>query len=532
MNDFGRRLDDMTSREPATAKLALMATLVAAVPTAFDVDRETAAVGLTALVLAPMLIVWMRTKRLIVADPLLIIGMLWILAAALPVLMPLLYTDAIWGRLSSEMLETAELWMYRGWAACSVVYWLIRAYGQARRQRARRLDNPREDRLRWLVGLVGLFGSVGITIVTRGQGYSFIDTKSEPSSFGMVLTELNQFAVFYLFLHFQARGRGRLTRREPSLLLAVLAAQAAIVVAAGSKGVVLQLLAAWFMGNAGGGSRVGFMKELAVGVLALAAVYFTFEVITQFRFDMLGRDVELQQSFTDALSVQLDAMGTAIGQVMSGETVGAPGQEYGVGNILDRLGYVSEFATLLEKTGGQSPYEHSLESLAAPVVALMPRDLMADKVHFFNSGDFAKILGWDFGGFAVTLPGSFYWAWGYAGILAGMAMLGACLALLANHSNSDGVGGVFIQVLMLREVMMMLDVGKEFQPVVIGMVRTSMFLFALAMLSRLFRTAHPFALRRRSVPLKVSPTRASPSTPEALGSRSRRCATISTTRPF
>jgi hypothetical protein len=473
-------------------------TLLVAAPAVFDVGPEVAAFGLIALVLAPMVNIWLRTKQFIIADPLVIVGMVWIIAAALPVLLPSLYSDLIWTKFSNEMRETAVLWMYRGWAACSVTYWVVRSNGQVRQCRqASRLDLAREDRLRWLVGLSGLLGAVGTTILTNGQGYTFIETADAASSFGMLFHELKQFAVIYIFLYFHARGRGRLMRWEPRLLLAVLVAELAIVVAAGSKGVVFELMAASFIGNAAGSSRAGFMKELAVVAAALVAAYFAFNVITHFRNEMLRRDLTTNQSYMAALSVQINVMETAIVNVLSGRPVPGQEQEYGSGNILDRFGYLSAFGMLLEQTGGQSPYENALPSLAAPIVAFIPRDLVSEKVHFFNSGDFGKMLGWGFGGFSVTMPGSFFWAWGYEGILAGMSMFGACLALLANGSNADGVTGLVFRAVMFRQVMMMLDVGQEFQPIMIGMVRTTMFLLALVLVSRLHRFAHPGAIFQR-----------------------------------
>lgn len=475
--------------DATVARAALTVTLIASVPAFFELSRLEAALGLTFLVLLPLIIIWHRTRRLLVADPLTIIGANWFLAAALPAFIPTFYIDPLWSRLTPELVESATLWMYRGWAACTVAYWLMRMVPIHASRRPS--DRAGEAPLRWCVGLVGLCGSIGITILTAGQGYSFVDTQTEASSFGMVFHELKQFAVIYIFLYFQARGRGQLTPQEHKLLIAILAAQSAIVAAAGSKGAILEMLAAWLIGNAASLSRPGMFKELTIAVSALAAVYFTFNVISQFREEMLRRQVSADMSYSDALSLQLDVLSKVSVDVLSGKQTGIPGQAYAANSMLDRMAYVSALATIFDQTSGHSPYENALPSIAAPVLALIPRDFVEDKVHFFNSGDFARMLGWNYGGFSVTVPGSMFWAWGYEGILAGMATFGALLGMLARRSVIEGVSGLVVRAMMFRLIMMMLDVGQEFQPMLVGLVRTGIFLGAMTIMTKYFSHRQP-----------------------------------------
>ncbi len=485
---LAKPLSDQTTRQ--TAELALAATLVAASPAFFDLGREAAALGLCALVLLPLLIVWLGTRRLLISNPIAVVGLMWIFSAALPPLLPEVYQDPVWYTLSPTSYDSAVLWMYRGWAACVVAYWVIWLLGPDLRTNARNISGSgNENRLRWLVGVAGLTGSVGTTILSRGQGYTFIDTENSASSFDMVFHELKQFAVIYIFLHFHARGYGRLPSSERLLLMSVLAAQALIIISAGSKGAIFEMMAAWLIGSAASAVRDGLAKTFAIGVATLTAVMFTFNVVAQFRMEMHYRGASAGKTYSAALLDQIDAMGEAVGSTVTGKS------DTGIGDALDRFGYVSALATLFERSGGESPYENSAASLAAPILAFIPRDLVGEKVQFFNSGEFARMLGWEFGGFSVTLPGSLFWAWGYEGIIVGMLMLGVLLAGLARGSDLGGVVGLVYRAILFRQVMMMLDVGLEFQAILISMTRTLMFLVIFALAGRyvlgLWRNAWP-----------------------------------------
>ena len=210
--------DDQGARAP----LLLFVSLLCAVPAVFDLSREQAAIGLGALTVLPAMIISMRTGRLMIAEPIIVLGAMWFMAVTLPVLVQLVdtstYRDMAWYKTSPWALDTAALWMYRGWAACCVGYWTVRAFmHRAVGNAPNRGQLHIEDRVRVLTGIVGLIGSSAFIGMTGGQSYTHLEGYAVTSSFGIIIGELGVFAIIYIFLHSWARGRGRLLVGETSL---------------------------------------------------------------------------------------------------------------------------------------------------------------------------------------------------------------------------------------------------------------------------------------------------------------------------
>jgi hypothetical protein len=463
--------------------------VLASLPALLELPREGAAIGLAALVLIPYAIESMRTRRLIVADSFIFIGFMWVLSASAPVLVPIVfpdvYTDPIWHKLSAGSLDIATLWMYRGWAACSLAYWGLRAM-QPLHQSApvRPQEVELEQRVRLLIGGFGLIASISYIVTTGGQSYSHIDGYASNNTLDQIVHEVRQLSKVYIFLYFQARGRGTLRPVEGRLLLATLLVYAVIFAGSSSKMVAIEIAAMWILGNAAGVARSQIMRELLIALFALTAIYWIFQFVTAYREELDLSPPKPNAEISEVVSAQWNAADRAITAITSGQRLsGAEDQTSSA--MADRLAYVSAFATILALTSGDSPYENAVESFLTPVLAVIPRDFVGTKVQFFNSGFLAAMLGWKFGGFSPTLPGTLYWAWGYEGVVLGMAALGGFIAYASGRGGRDDILGLVWRAVSIRLVLSLLNVGLDFQGIVIGCVRTVLFLIVIVWIAKL-----------------------------------------------
>ncbi|MEO1564404.1 MAG: hypothetical protein AAFR98_13290 [Pseudomonadota bacterium] len=465
---------------------------MAALPAILDLPREWAAIGLLALVAAPIITIWISTRRLIVSDPVIVIGVAWFFAASLPSLAPGLYVDPIWLKISDQSLETATLWMYRSWCVCAIAYWGLRAMWRHRLLPVSERDLFVADRLRILIGLAGLLACCMFILRTGGQSYSHLEGFALTTGFDQVITELRQFSKIYVFLFFFAGGRRGVSQVERYLLLGILTAYIAIFAMTGSKAVVVELVAMWILGRAAGSLRTHATRDIAVGVGVLALIAFTFAFVGAYRFELAKVADVPAAGIGEALSTQVGAADRALDRVMGGQADGYDETRFDIRSTFDRLALVASFATMLDITGARSPYENTYQSFLAPAYAVLPRAFFGDKAQFFDSGNFAKLLGWTFGGFSVSFPGSVFWAWGFEGLLPTMAGLGFLLAWMAHRSEGDGPSNLVYRVAMVSLILGLLNVGSAFQPLIIGLVRTLCFVGLLYVLAGMTqpRTVH------------------------------------------
>jgi hypothetical protein len=341
-----------------------------------------------------------------------------------------------------------------------------------------------EDRLRLFIGGLGLLACIAFVLTTGGESYSHLEDFSSISTFDQIIHEIQQLSKVYIFLYFFARGRGRLLRADHYILIAIVAIYVVIFAASSSKAVAIELLAMWVLGNAAGAVRGNLIREMTIGAGALASTYLIFYFVTAYRLELVQLVSTPAKSYSEALSTQLSAFEAALTKVMSGQPVGSTYNPYEIGSIFDRLGLVTAFAQLLEMTGSSSPYEHAAVSFMAPIYAVLPRASFSEKVQYLDPGRFAQMLGWQFGGFSVTLPGSLFWAWGFEGIVPSMMALGAFLALASHRGRGDGPGAMIWRVPSTLAVLDLLDVGTSFQPIIISMVRGLIFVCILRVVAQ------------------------------------------------
>ena len=342
------------------------------------------------------------------------------------------------------------------------------------------------------LGMVSIAAWI-ISVSWLGMGFVFIEGDGSDSgggTTGQVLFLLNEmkypYFLGYLLLR-QQSGVGNVHR----LLFFVLAGLALVdIISLGSKGVIMRLAAifvlALLLESAG---RLEW-KKIVGGFVAVAICLFSFLVITEYRQIMLaanagGQDIEgfavRYEAFAESVANSVRPDESPRRSQIDSKDVGA---RFGSGAF--GLGWT------LELTGGESPYENAFHSGLAPIYSFLPRAIYPDKPIFFNSGRFAsEYFGWKYGGISISLLGSLYFAWGYWGMLAAMAVIGAVLAALANRIERHGAVAmgsiVYFTVLTLH----LLDVGIEFQPLLTNMTRVFLLLAVV-------RLAWGFSIRIRT----------------------------------
>jgi hypothetical protein len=230
----------------------------------------------------------------------------------------------------------------------------------------------------------------------------------------------------------------------------------------------------WVLGNATTNSRRGFKRELLIVAASVIAIFAISYFVAAYRGELISRPIpDAEASVIDVVEFQFDVMTTAIADAVQGKQIGEGFYtEYDNSFILDRFAHLSRFAYFIETVGFSSPYENAYASLIAPAFAVLPRALIPEKVSFFGSGDFAKLVGWSHGGISITTPGSFFWAWGTLGIIAGMAGIGITFAWLRSRIREDNSQTIIWRTIMILAVVDLLDVGITFQAAIITATRT------------------------------------------------------------
>ena len=463
-------------------QLALVWTCLAAAPSVLDLSRMACATGIAALTLFPLILVWIKERRLLIAEPIVVLGAVWMLAVSFPTFFPDLYKDRMWHELSPFAFDEAARWMYRGWAAACVSYWFGRTWFGIRAGRPPSLfDQHIQFLMRRWIGLIGLFGTLAYLVYRGGQTSQLTeDLAIADSTFVQVLFLLKNMSFAYVFLYAFEKGRGNVSLFDRNLLFAVIGAKMIVAIGAASKYDMMVMGAAWVLGQATSTVRKGFLKEIAIGVAALGAVVAISYFVAAYRGELVSRTLPDNASVIEMVEFQLDAAGAALEALLKGEELkGYYKHGYNSSFIFDRFAHLSSFADFMDFIGWESPYEHPLASLIAPVFAVVPSALLPGKVHFFDSGDFARMYGWDHGGISISTPGSFFWAWGYPGIVIGMAGLGLLIAWLWSRSFGQSSTSLIIRVVMAMTVLLLLDVGVTFQTVIIPATRVFLLLLLL-----------------------------------------------------
>jgi|APMI01.1.fsa_nt_gi hypothetical protein len=331
------------------------------------------------------------------------------------------------------------------------------------------------------------------SVAWLGLGFVFIEGTGSNSGGGtpeqilFLFSEMKYpYFLGYLLLR-QQHGVGKAHRLVFFMLGGVALVE---IVAIGSKGAIIRLAAIFVLAllfeRAGG---LGW-KKIIGGLFAAAICLFSFQVITEYR--QIMRDASVSGQDIGGFAVRYEAFVESMASSMRPDE--RPRQtKVDSDAVGERLGSGAfGLAWTIELTGGQSPYENAFHSVLAPLYAILPRVIYPDKPIFFNSGRFAsEYFGWEYGGISISLLGSLYFAWGYWGMLAAMAVVGAALAALANRIERYGAVAMGSIVYFTVVTLHLLDVGMEFQPLLINMTRVFLLLAVV-------RLAWGFSIRNRT----------------------------------
>lgn len=456
-------------------------TFICSLPALFPLSAEFAAWGLTLLWAVPTAYGVWSSRSLVPQDPMYLVGAVYVLGFALPVLAPQLYLDMIWRSLPEVFLDSAALWSYRGAAAMCIGYSLYRLHG-ARNGPAfsPQWEFSSGDRMFCrLIAVLGLIGGALSLVLSGGMVYVFTESGGATPTTGTTILQLVQylhllsFAYIYLFRCQYAFVRHTIGSIEWTLLGLILGLHLLFIIGAGGKGIVLSLVILALLPVVNRKARFGMLRQLIASILVLATVFVTFQIITNYREIVRTSPWATDDGILGVLEFQLASFAEAVTVSIDkaiGDRATVP-----FGEILDRFGYLASFARVLYFSDETPPLENALESFFVPFYAIVPRSLV-DKPIFFGSGQLAALEGWEYGGISVTLIGSLYWAWGYIGIIPGMGVVGLVLAWVDRTRKIAARGWAQSAVLYAIVVLLLLDAGLIFQAIVTDIIR-----FALAL---------------------------------------------------
>lgn len=451
---------------------SLAIALVMGLPALFTLSARGAALALLVFVAALAIYGAVARREILVADPIVVLGLGYVLAASVPFLASDLYFDDSWTLLSGELMHTATLWTYRGFVSMTIAYLAVAFL--ISRSGVRMLPPEPTDvsgRFLTLVGFIGLGGALTRLVMFGGPTEVFREVAVQASSMQQIADTLNLLGFAYVFLYRLISSQGIAQPIHRYLLWANVAIQLLFIIGAGSKALIIFMLVMLLLptGREQPARNKGVIwKQIAIVAASVVAVYFTFQLITAYREIMRDSVMLTNATGFDRIALQMEAFGAAF-QAALGLTPAARA-DVQTGNILDRFAYVSSFARVLLHTQGQSPYEYAFESFLLPLYAFLPRDLVA-KPFFFGSNELASLEGWTAGGISVSLPGSLYWAWGYVGIVVGMAAIGAAVAWIVSRANASEGANTRFNLLKALMMLILLDVGNAFQPLIINLIR-------------------------------------------------------------
>ena len=365
------------------------------------------------------------------------------------------------------------LWVVRGFGAFALSYALVDRFGKGRNKRSLQNESFYRTSLRYTVYVLACIGWIAIlswitNVIMFGFSLSFIegDFVADDSVAGTLKQMLillsafrSPFILCFIVLYFFKK-----TDRHLHFIFGILLLITVIdIIVIGSKEAIIRPMVVGLLALAFVPLKFD-IKKISIGLLALITVYGSFTVITEYRAIMLAESEAGFDVFN--LSIQSDAFVTAlIRSLPFSETLAHRQTRVDEKTVLARFGAgMYSFSNIMEFTEHQPPYDNAWESFLIPVYSIVPRSLTPNKPNFFNSGRNAKeYYGWSYGGISVTLLGSFYYAWGYMGIIFGMAFIGGILAYVVVQVRLWSIYSPHWLIIYSSLIMPMLDVGVTFQ---------------------------------------------------------------------
>jgi hypothetical protein len=276
--------------------------------------------------------------------------------------------------------------------------------------------------LAWLVSPALTMLQVGAIPMAYREG---LQSTGHSSSFAMILDYLNNigYGGVVLFLAVPISSARRYTLKP--LFFLGLAFHILFIMGNGAKLPIILLLLSVVMGlevhrASGQGSR----RSLRIAYLLMfLGGAFAFRVVGPYRaLANANFAVGLPQDPLKRVRAQVELFGEAV--LMLGENEDSDELQRVGESATQRLSSLSALSRVLSYLGGSPSYDHLQTVPLVPLYAILPRDMVENKVTYIESGEFARLNGWKFGGISVTLPGSLYWTAGYFGVIVGFVVFG------------------------------------------------------------------------------------------------------------
>lgn len=436
-----------------------------------------ASVWIVLLWAVPLLIEIGRERSFIPTSIISYVGFANVIGFSLPSFVPGLLEESSL-KVSMEFVDMAAYWSLIGMSAMYSAYFAIVRSGSSIITTGFELSDLFVLKA---LGIASFSAGLAIFILKGGQIYVFVETSSTASSnsYDQALSFLSSLGYIYLYLYraISADSAINRTRLLKFLFAAIIALKVFYIVGAGAKAESISLILVLMIPTKKAASLRSLMFGLVLSLFAVVSVYSIFQVISNYRQIMASAGVTESQSIASEIAVQFNAFGTALEQSvgLSNDVQSAVVEDE---EIIDRFAHLTTFGLVLEHANGESKYENWFQSFLLPVYAVIPRDIV-DKPIFFGSGQLAAMEGWKFGGISVTYFGSLFWAWGLLGIPFGMALTGIFLAMVQNNRYKAAGKKVMHICIWLLSIIYMLDVGIQFQPFFLNIIRLYILFYIL-----------------------------------------------------
>lgn len=419
------------------------------------------------------------------------------------IIWPDLYSMLL-SQVSPYVLEYAMLWAVRGFGAFAFGYVLVGYFGKGMRIRSWQGGGFYIGRICYLhyvltsIGWLAMMSWVA-SVIFFGISLAFIEGKGVGIDTGagtlqQILTLLANLRYPFFFGFLLLRFWKQTDRHLSFLFIGLLLISSVEIITVGSKGSIIRVMVVVLLALTFLPVKLN-LKQIIAGALAIIAVYGSFAVITEYR-SIMQKELHSGGDVFN-FSVQAEAFRAAmVASLPFSESASDRRTVVSQEDVLSRFGAgMLSFANLMKFTGRHPPYEHAWESFLVPIYSIAPRALIPEKPEFFNSGRNAReFYGWAYGGISVTLLGSLYFAWGYAGIIFGMAFLGGLLAYMVRQVRLFGLYSTHWLILLVVLMVPILDVGETFQALTTGIIRVAVILWLL----HIFYPMAPGFLRRRN----------------------------------
>ncbi len=471
----------------------LLPALALSLPAVFDLPLGVAAGCFLMLTALPLLHTLFWTRKLRVLDPLVLVSLVYLIGYPVPILFRSVLSDPLLASSSDAAVSAALMWSYRGFALLMLVYLAFRSSFADTASRDFDVNGHvlgaktgYVSLARW-IGMVSILSMMGVFIMDRGIAPAFFtpDYVDRSSAMRQFFHHLTQLGYGFFFIYCTLRVQSVRKKSLDQIFAVLLVLHLMLIVGAGAKYFFLALMLSILL-SLNSAKEVVTTRKVLIFFFLLISIYMIFSVVTHYRVIAFNTYIDDSTSFADRVLVQAGMFKDAVGLSVAEYRVGKSEHSLGVTkSILERLTAVNSLARLIQFTGGVPPYENADKVLLMPFYAFMPSSLFPEKPHFFDAGDFARMFGWRSGGLSVTLSGSLYWCWGYAGICIGMALVGMLFSLLVSMSQRLAVNSAVYQALLVVLLLHLMDPGRTFQSLMLDLIRPWLFLLGINFVRRL-----------------------------------------------